>query len=388
MKNKLFWIISAIVIVLLIIVAFIVKQTSDSNKSKKENEYQTYKVENEAPLSVSGKSSPNKIKTYNNNEQFGKVSNINVKDGQKVSEGETLLSYDGSGEKRQQLQESVDQASQAVEQTRQQMSDAKGSEQEKLQKELEKQQQEQQKAQKQLSQYDEQMNQSQTAEFSGKVEVVDGANAESGKPVLKLIADKPEIETELSEFDVTKVDEGDKVNIKVNSTGEKGKGEIKQVSELPTSYEEQGQSAGGASQMAQAQGGQAAGGESEGGEAGGVEAQGASQASNPVSSAPTGGSGESSKYKVTIGNLSIPVRAGFSVEGEIPLDTVKIPKSVLTKNNEVYVVDKNNKVKKKKLEIQKRNGEIFVKKGLKTGEKVLKNPKKSLKDGDKVEVSS
>lgn len=63
------------------------------------------------------------------------------------------------------------------------------------------------------------------------------------------------------------------------------------------------------------------------------------QTSNPVSNNPSVGKGNS-KYQVTIGKLDISVRSGFSTEGEIPLDTIKLPKSVLTKGNHVFVVDK------------------------------------------------
>lgn len=44
--------------------------------------------------------------------------------------------------------------------------------------------------------------------------------------------------------------------------------------------------------------------------------------SNPTINQPTGGkSGETSKYKVIIGDLDIPVRSGFSMDAKIPLKT-------------------------------------------------------------------
>ena len=111
--------------------------------------------------------------------------------------------------------------------------------------------------------------------------------------------------------------------------------------------------------------------------------------SNPTINQPTGGkSGETSKYKVIIGDLDIPVRSGFSMDAKIPLKTKKLPNNVLTKDNNVFVVDKNNKVHKREIKIERNNGEIIVKKGLKSGDKVLKSPKGNLNDGEKVEVSS
>ncbi|MDG0826475.1 efflux RND transporter periplasmic adaptor subunit, partial [Staphylococcus equorum] len=71
-----------------------------------------------------------------------------------------------------------------------------------------------------------------------------------------------------------------------------------------------------------------------------------------------------------------------------PLDSIKLPKSVLTKDNNVFVVNEEGKVKKRDIKIDKINGETFVKEGLKKGDKLIKSPKKTMNDGDKVEVSS
>lgn len=111
--------------------------------------------------------------------------------------------------------------------------------------------------------------------------------------------------------------------------------------------------------------------------------------SNPTVNNPSGGKdGETSKYRVVIGDLDIPVRSGFSMNAKIPLKTKKLPNSVLTKDNNVFLVDKINKVHKRDIKIERNNGEIIVKKGLKSGDKVIKNPKGKLNDGEKVEVSS
>ncbi|WP_219323962.1 hypothetical protein, partial [Oenococcus oeni] len=104
---------------------------------------------------------------------------------------------------------------------------------------------------------------------------------------------------------------------------------------------------------------------------------------------PSGGKeGDTSKYNVIIGDLDIPVRSGFSMDAKIPLKSLKLPNDVLTKDNDVFVLDKNNKVHKRDIKIDRNNGQIIVKKGLKAGDKVIKNPKGNLNDGEKVEVSS
>lgn len=64
----------------------------------------------------------------------------------------------------------------------------------------------------------------------------------------------------------------------------------------------------------------------------------------------------------------------------------KLLNNVLIKDNNVFVVDKNNKVYKCEIKIECNNGEIIVKKGLKFGDKVFKSLKGNLNDGEKVEV--
>lgn len=140
----------------------------------------------------------------------------------------------------------------------------------------------------------------------------------------------------------------------------------------------QGQgNAGGASGM------QGAGDASDDGQAGG-----GGQASNPVVNdvGGKGNSNDASKYNVIIGNLSKPVRAGFSLDVSVKSNDIKLPPSVLTKDNYVFVVNKNNKIEKRKIEIKESDGEKYVKSGLKEGERLVKHPKSSLKDGDKIEV--
>ncbi|MES6494292.1 hypothetical protein U6K29_12235, partial [Cutibacterium acnes] len=116
---------------------------------------------------------------------------------------------------------------------------------------------------------------------------------------------------------------------------------------------------------------------------------GASQESNPVQNDPSGGKeGDASKYTVIIGDLDIPVRSGLSMDASIPLSTMKLPDSVLTKDDKVFIVDSHHKAHKRNIKIERNNGQIIVKDGLKAGDKVIKHPKKTLNDGAKVEVSS
>ncbi|WP_231098757.1 hypothetical protein [Staphylococcus capitis] len=47
------------------------------------------------------------------------------------------------------------------------------------------------------------------------------------------------------------------------------------------------------------------------------------------------------------------------MEIKVPLDPIKLSKSVLTKDNNVFAVNKNNKVEKRDISIDKVNCEIF-----------------------------
>lgn len=376
MKKNILWsIIGVAIILLLVIAAFIVKQTTGSG-NKDSKGYDTYTVKKETPISLEGKASPKSVKTYNNNSQIGTFQSPAVDDGQKVKQGDRLISYDTNNSKRQQLANKVDQAQQQVNDDYQKINQSPNNNQ--LQSKLTQDQSSLNEAQQQLAQHDKQMNDSIYAAFDGKVNIKNGEDAGDGQPVLQLISDNPQIKSTVTEFDVEKIKEGDKVDVTVDSNGKKGKGKILKIDELPTSYDD--------SASGEASGAQAGAG-SQGDE--GQEGGSAAQASNPTVNNPSGGKeGDTSKYNVIIGDLDIPVRSGFSMDAKIPLKSLKLPNDVLTKDNDVFVLDKNNKVHKRDIKIDRNNGQIIVKKGLKAGDKVIKNPKGNLNDGEKVEVSS
>lgn len=357
------WFIGIVAVIGLLVIALILKQV---NSNSEDNDgYDTYTVEKESPLNLEGKASPHAVKTYNNNSQVGTFVSTQVDDGQSVKQGDVLINYDVNNNKRQQLTNKVDEAQSAVNEDYRNINQNPNNND--LQQKLTQDQSTLSEAQQKLNQHDKQVNDSVYAAFDGKVDIKNSDNVSDGQPILQLVSNEPQIKTTVSEFDLDKIKEGDKVNVKVTSNGKTSKGEIKKISELPKSYEDQLNESG----------------------AGEGEEGSAAQASNPVESDPSGGNdSESSKYTVIIGDMDIPVRAGYSMDVKVPLDSIKLPKSVLTRDNDVFVVTKDNKVAKRDISIDKVNGEIFVKKGLKKGDKLIKDPKKTMNDGDKVEVSS
>lgn len=169
MNKKLLWsIIGVAIILLLIVAAFTVKQTTDSD-DKDSKGYDTYTVKKETPISLEGKSSPKSVKTYNNNSQIGTFQSPAVDDGQKVKQGDRLLSYDTNNSKRQQLANKVDQAQQQVNDDYQKINQSPNNNQ--LQSKLTQDQSGLNEAQQQLSKYDKQMNESIYASFDGKVNI-------------------------------------------------------------------------------------------------------------------------------------------------------------------------------------------------------------------------
>lgn len=332
--KKLTWIISVIVIVVLISIAFILRQNNSGDKDK--NGYDTYEVKKENPINLEGKATPKSIKMYNNNDQIGSYISTSVNDGQTVKQGEPLINYDINNNKRKQLLDKLNATEDAY---------AKA------------------EAQQELNKYDRTVYDSIYASFDGKVDIKNKNDVSAGEPILQLISKELQVKATISEFDVSKIKEGNDVDLSITSTGETAKGKIAKISELPKSFEDAGSKASGG----------------EGGEA---------PSSNVINDPSSGNSDESSKYTIVINDIDIPVRSGYSMEVKVPVDTIKIPKSVLAKDNHVFVVGKDNKIEKRHIKIDKVNGEIIVKDGLKKGEKLIKHPKKNMNNGDKVEVSS
>ncbi|REH83860.1 efflux RND transporter periplasmic adaptor subunit [Staphylococcus felis] len=352
MKKKTLIILSVVGVLLLVGIALLVRAFGQGQSNHDDNNgYNTYKVQKESPIRITGKISPSSVKTYQNNSQVGDFVSVQVEDGQYVQQGTPLINYDIDPTQRQKLVDQINQAN------------AKGD------------QQQIDKAIKQLNRYDGQIYNSVNATFSGTVAVDNSTNVSEGEPILRLISNEPEIQTTVSEFDLDKIKVGKDVKIKVTSNGKTGQGKITRIGQLPTSYDSQSAS-------------QSGGGEAIGGMEGDEEGQSSLSTNNPIDSNPSLGKGnETSKYQVMIGELDFDVKNGYTVEAQIPLDALKIPKSALTKDDKVFVVDDKNIAHKRTIQYDENNGDIIIKKGLKANDKIIKNPDNKVKDGEKVEVS-
>ena len=168
-----------------------------------------------------GKASPKSVKTYNNNSSIGTFLSTSVDDGQKVKQGDRLINYDTNASKREQLANKVNQAQSQVNDDYQKINQSPNNSQ--LQSKLTQDQSSLNEAQQSLAQHDRQVNDSMYASFDGKVNIKNDSDVGDGQPILQLISDNPQINATVTEFDINKIKEGDKVDVTVNSTGKKAK---------------------------------------------------------------------------------------------------------------------------------------------------------------------
>lgn len=343
MRRKRKWLIVICVLLVLITISQILKHFNYGTESKEA--YNTYTVEKERQLDLQGKAYPREVKTYYKNNQVGTYLGVQVADGQTVKKGDMLINYKINSNKRQQLVDKIIEYKQTL-----------------------------YEAQQQLYQYDSQNRDSMYASFDGKIMIKNIDNDSDNQPILYLISKESHIKTSVTEFDLNKVKKGDKVNLSITSTGKTGAGIIKQISELPISYEENlSLHENDALHLPESNND-------------GELANSKSISASPIFK--SNNNSELSKYGVIIDDLSLPIRAGYSLEIKVPLNAIKIPKSVLTKGNNVFIVNKNSIVEKRNIRIKRINGDIIVEKGLKPGDKLIKQPKSTMNDGDKVEISS
>ncbi|PCT85430.1 RND transporter, partial [Listeria monocytogenes] len=223
MKKKWMWLIGIVAVIGLLAIALVLKQVNSDEKEK--DGYDTYKVEKESPLNLEGKASPHSVKTYNNNSQLGTFVSTQVDDGQSVKQGDALINYNVNNNKRQQLVDKVDEAQGAINEDYRNINQAPNNSD--LQKKLTQDQNALSEAQQQLNQHDKQINDSVYAAFDGKVDIKNSENLSDGQTILQLVSNEPQIKTTVSEFDLEKIKEGDKVDVKITSNGKTGKGTIK-----------------------------------------------------------------------------------------------------------------------------------------------------------------
>ncbi|MGM0165853.1 HlyD family secretion protein [Enterococcus sp. AZ135] len=396
-KRKIRWSIIAGVLALVLFIGAFVYSQMKSN-TVKENPFKTVTLKKSDPLTFNGVVEATHTQDYYYDQSLGKISEINVQDGQEVDSGSLLLSYTNT-----EYQEQADEQSTNLDKLNLAVSNA----QESLALAQDKQAKEQQKLNDAITNYNntnenteegaakkEQYNQERTqyessldaasdavvqarqalesanVELSSASQSVNTMRAkvsstiasatkgtayinEKGKndpsvPVVKIVSNEITVEAKASEYDYPQVHQDAAVTIKPITTNQEIAGTITHVNKLPD------------------------------------------QASADASQAGASGSAATS----SVSNYSFIVKPteelqyGYNVQVVLPLNEIRIPKKAVRKTGDTHYVFAYHKGKVREVTIQAEDkGDYYLlKDGLKDGDRIISNPDKSLRDGQELAV--
>lgn len=346
MKNKKVWVsIIVIAVLIIIIVLVILKKTNHINF----NNYDTYKVdtvEDEKPITGKGAVFPDEIKTYRSNKNIGEYIRSQIKDGQEVKKGTPLIYYNTNSSNRPDLVNDINNVKEDLNHDYQNLAKHNSVT---NQRQLSDDQQRLFKAQQQLNQHDDQSSKDIYATFDGKVKLSHSNSSKNGAEILKLVSSEPVIKMTVSQYVVDKLKDGDEVNFKLDSNNKNIKGKIQSIDDLPTNLEDEKRS----------------------------------KNNEKITE-----NKDQPKYIVTISKLNHKVRAGYTGQVNIPLNMIEIPENSIVDKTYVFIVNKDGNVQKRKVKLVKNGNKIIAKHGLKSGDRVMEKPKRSLQDGEQVNISN
>lgn len=395
-KQKIRWsILAGVLALVLFIGAFVYSQTK--NSTVKDNKYKAVTLKKSDPLTFNGIVEATHTQDYYFDQTLGKISEINVQDGQEVEQGATLLSYTNT-----EYQEQADEQSTNLDKLYLAVSNA----QESLAIAQDKQAKEQQKLNDATSnynntnenseegaakkeQYKQEMTQYESSVDAAADAVVQARQAlesanvelnsasqsvtkmqgkvsstvasatkgtayinEKGKndpsvPVVKVVSNEVTIEAKASEYDYPQVHQDASVTIKPITTNQEIAGTITHVNKLPDQAEVTSQA----------------------GTAGGSSTSSVSNYSFIVK--PT----EELQY-------------GYNVQVVLPLNEIRLPKKAVKKTGDTKYVFayRNGKVHEVTIQAEDKGDYFILKDGLKDGDRIISNPDKSLRDGQELAV--
>lgn len=383
MKKKYIVIITLIIVVGISLVGFAgysVFSRFKSNNSKGVGEkVALYTVQGNQTLFFEGEFQNTERLVFQCDLSKGKLDKINVGDNQKVKSGDVLFTYKNNEaiqqkdalndqlsslktaysrlQKKANEQLAVVNTTPAVNETSNQA--AQNQEKEQIQEQLDDNKRQQQSLNRQINDLNTKCYTEVRAPFGGVVVKGGYSEIETSKPILTLTSDKKQIVCNVGERDILKLAEDQDVNISIYGTGQTIKGKIKYVATEPTENVM-------VSMGSAVQGNTGAGGSS-------------------VSS--------SSSYAVNIEPDKVEgLYSGFHVQVSTKgvNNTPKVPNTaVFTDNGISYVwVVKDGLLKKTEVEVTDWNEKyVQVKKGITFEDKVVRQPKDNMKEGDKVDGS-
>jgi len=343
MKKTIIWG-TAIIITIFILVGIAYFLSDDETPT-----YSTYEVSKDDPLILMGKAMPEEIKNYNYHAHLGTINEILVGDGDEVIKGDEVVSYNtGNSDLKKYLDEDDGNTD---------------SDNDDL-----------------LEEFDTQIEESTLASFDGHIVYQSNLdNVENGETILQILSNNTQIRAVVSEVNLEKIESGDTVNI-IKDDENEVTGEVNNVSELPvaTNQENIGEQF-----------------DAQPSSFNGATLPHDSEVGLPESSNPhfegldlIEDIEESSEYEVIIDNINSPLRAGMTVEIEVPIETISLPSNVLIEENQVFILNDDGTVKKQEIDVESKGNTHTLNDGLNEGETLIMNPHHNLEDGDYVEVNN
>lgn len=377
MKKKYIIIITLIIVMGVSLVGFagysVFSKFKSNNKGSKEK-VALYTVQGNQTLFFEGEfQNANKL-VFQYDLSKGILDKVNVTDKQKVKAGDILFTYKNTQIIQQRdslndqlnslkitynrLQKQADQQVTAVNSISNQL--AQNQTKEQIQEQLDDNKRQQQSLTRQINDLNTKCYTEIKAPFEGIVVKGEYSEVETSKPILTLTSDKKQIVCNVGERDILKLRVDQEVNISVYGTGQSIKGKIKYVATEPTENNM-------------------------------VSMGSAVQVNSGASGSSVGGS--TSYYTVNIEPDNVDgLYSGFHVQVSTKAsnDIPKIPKTAVFTEGEIsYVwVVKDGVLKKTEVEVTDWNEKyVQVKKGVTFEDKVVRQSKDSMKEGDKIDES-
>ena len=172
-----------------------------------------------------------------------------------------------------------------------------------------------------------------------KLNMIFEIGGKNGDEILKLVSTKSVIKMRASQYIVNKIKKGSNVNFKLDSDSENVKGKVQSIDNLPINMKKERYY-----------------------------------------------KNYEPKYMITISDLNHGVRAGFTGKVTIPYNMIEIPQNSIINKNYVFIVNKDNYVQKRRVKIVKIKNKLIAKKGLKLGDRVIEKPKRSLQEGQQINI--
>jgi HlyD family secretion protein len=384
-------------IAIFLIIIFVAFRSSQKDKEESvESKYQVVTLQKLDPLGFKGTVQPQITDNHYFDQSLGKISQLSVADGQSIKANDVIAIYQDSKaqdqvqeqmqsldkyntavsnanaslvtaqQKQQDLQNRLNQAKSDLKNVNTDSADGAAYKQELLTKvdslqqaldaqddavnqakqALETSRSDLSSANKAIKQAEEKVTATVTANFDGIVYVNEKGKTDSSTPYATLVSPMTVIKGTVTEYDYEKLSREQKVTIQANSDKKKVDGTIIAINQLPDT------------------------------------ATTTSEASSTSTSASS-----IANYSFTV----IPtekLQYGYNVQIFLPQDQLQLPKSAVIKekSNTFVFVYKSGKVRKQRIVLKEENGTYLVESGVKVNDKIISNPDKDFKDGQKVAV--